>query len=275
MNRLSSLLNIEKGNLTYKRNQFVSLRFSLILLKIVNVDARTFESPLKGTESQNNTAQTAQGPYRVAMLGASGVGKTALTCQFTTSEYICAYDASLDEEYGQKNVSVLLDGQETELEIIDHPASEMSVESFCATYNADVFVVVYSVEDRLSLKAAEEILLYLWKGEYMLTRGVILVANKADLERKREVPMVVGRRLANNYGCKFIEASSGIAHNVDELLVGILAQVQLNPQRASSRRSKNKRGLGSGVRLPTAPRLLARLLGIRRRAKSCENLFII
>lgn len=32
-----------------------------------------------------------------------------------------------DEEYGQKNVSVLLDGQETELEIIDHPASEMSV----------------------------------------------------------------------------------------------------------------------------------------------------
>jgi GTPase SAR1 family protein len=33
----------------------------------------------------------------VAMLGASGVGKTALTCQFTTSEYICAYDTSLGE----------------------------------------------------------------------------------------------------------------------------------------------------------------------------------
>lgn len=32
-----------------------------------------------------------------------------------------------DEEYGQKNVSVMLDGQETELEIIDHPAAEMSV----------------------------------------------------------------------------------------------------------------------------------------------------
>lgn len=32
-----------------------------------------------------------------------------------------------DEECGQKTVSVLLDGQEAELEIIDHPASEMSV----------------------------------------------------------------------------------------------------------------------------------------------------
>lgn len=33
--------------------------------------------------------------FKVAMLGASGVGKTALTYQFTTSEYICAYDLSL------------------------------------------------------------------------------------------------------------------------------------------------------------------------------------
>lgn len=32
-----------------------------------------------------------------------------------------------DEEYGQKTVSVMLDGQETELEIVDHPAVEMSV----------------------------------------------------------------------------------------------------------------------------------------------------
>lgn len=29
------------------------------------------------------------------MLGDSGVGKTALTHQFTTSDYICAYDLSL------------------------------------------------------------------------------------------------------------------------------------------------------------------------------------
>lgn len=64
------------------------------------------------------------------------------------------------------------------------------MESFCATYNVDVFVIVYSIVDRKSFKTAEEILLYLWKNEYMATKGVILVGNKADLERKREVPMV-------------------------------------------------------------------------------------
>jgi len=50
--------------------------------------------------------------------------------------------------------------------------------------------VVYSVVDRRSFKAAEETLLYLWKSDYMATRGVILVGNKVDLERKREVPSV-------------------------------------------------------------------------------------
>ncbi|XP_011311442.1 uncharacterized protein [Fopius arisanus] len=206
--------------------------------------------------------------YKVGMLGASGVGKTALTVQFTTSEYICAYDASLDDEYGQKSVSVMIDGQETELEIIDHPASEMAVESFCATYNPDVYVVVYSVVDRRSLKTAEETLLYLWKGDYMATHGVILVGNKVDLERKREVPSMLGRRLANTCGCKFIETSSGLAHHVDELLVGVLAQIKLNPQRARDqvtrrRRSKQRR------------KILKHLLGFKRKTKSCENLFTL
>jgi GTPase SAR1 family protein len=61
------------------------------------------------------------------------------------------------------------------------------VEGYCATYNPDVFVVVYSVVDRKSLKVAEDILLFLWKGDYVASRGVILAGNKADLERKREV----------------------------------------------------------------------------------------
>uniref|UniRef100_A0A1L8DLC1 Putative ras-related gtpase n=1 Tax=Nyssomyia neivai TaxID=330878 RepID=A0A1L8DLC1_9DIPT len=181
--------------------------------------------------------------YKVAMLGASGVGKTALTYQFTTSEYICAYDLSLDDDYGQKTVSVLLDGQETDLEIIDHPACEMSTEAFCSTYNIDIFVVVYSVVDRKTFKAAEKVLHYLKDNEMLLTRGAILVGNKTDLERHREVPTQGGRRLAKEVSCKFIETSSGLDHNVDELLVGIVAQVKLNPQRLCNLTEEQKQGL--------------------------------
>ena len=85
-----------------------------------------------------------------------------------------------DEEYGEKSVSVSLDGQEAELLFIDHPSTEMSVGSavlyctvlYCtvlyvqventmSTYEPAACVVVYSVTDRLSYARAEDTLQYL------------------------------------------------------------------------------------------------------------------
>lgn len=82
------------------------------------------EQILGGREAKRNDEFLSCASF---LRGSSGVGKTALTYQFTTSEYICAYDLSLDDDYGQKTVSVLLNGQETDLEVVDHPACEMSV----------------------------------------------------------------------------------------------------------------------------------------------------
>lgn len=56
---------------------------------------------------------------------------SALVNQFMTSEYMHTYDASLDDEFGEKTVSILLDGEESEMIFIDHPASEMSVSFDC------------------------------------------------------------------------------------------------------------------------------------------------
>lgn len=52
-----------------------------------------------------------------------------------------------------------------------------------------------------------------------------------------------GRKLAKEIGCKFIETSSGLDHNVDELLVGIVAQVKLNPQRIRKLTDKQRNSL--------------------------------
>lgn len=64
---------------------------------------------------------------------------------------------------------------------------DFQTEAFCSTYNIDIFVVVYSVVDRKTFKEAEKILHYLKDSEMLLTRGAILVGNKTDLERHREV----------------------------------------------------------------------------------------
>lgn len=60
---------------------------------------RSSASQLSGIEGEEEPSSSQVPTYKVGMLGASGVGKTALTAQFTTSDYICAYDASLGKYY--------------------------------------------------------------------------------------------------------------------------------------------------------------------------------
>lgn len=60
-------------------------------------------------------------------------------------------------------------------------------------------MVVYSVVDKRSFKEAEETLLYLTNRNYMTSRGVILVGNKVDLERQRQVPSEGEFLILDNY----------------------------------------------------------------------------
>lgn len=57
--------------------------------------------------------------------------------------------------------------------------------------------------------------------------------------------------MAKEIGCKFIETSSGLDHNVDELLVGIVAQVKLNPQRLKNLTEKQRLTMQQKYKQPT------------------------
>lgn len=98
------------------------------------------------------------------------------------------------------------------------------MENCLSTYEPHGCVVVYSVVERGSFRQAEEIVKYLWRENITKEKAVILVGNKADLARSRVISTSEGKALAKSIDAKFIETSSGIQHNVDELLVGILKQ---------------------------------------------------
>ncbi|KAH8405706.1 hypothetical protein KR215_006988 [Drosophila sulfurigaster] len=215
--------------------------------------------------------------YRVVMLGDAGVGKTALVNQFMTSEYMHTYDASLvlDDEFGEKTVSVLLDDEESDMVFIDHPSVEMSVENSLSTYEPHGCVVVFSVVDKGSFRIAEEIINYLWQENYTKDKAVILVGNKADLARARLITSQEGKTLAASRDAKFIETSSGIQHNVDELLVGILKQMRLKEKREKKSTSKMKTSR-THISLHLAKEILQKIcLSDISKSKSCENLHVL
>lgn len=99
------------------------------------------------------------------------------------------------------------------------------VENSLTTYEPHGCVIVYSITQRSSFRQAEEIIKYLWRENVCKEKAVILVGNKVDLARSRAIPTAEGISLAQSIDAKFIETSSGIQHNVDELLVGVLKQV--------------------------------------------------
>ncbi|XP_033210869.1 serine-rich adhesin for platelets-like isoform X2 [Belonocnema kinseyi] len=248
--------------------------------------------------SRESSASQGPAPYRVLMLGASAVGKSSLVSQFMTSEYLHAYDTSIDDESGEKTVSVLLNLEESELTFIDHSCSEMTPENCIATYEPHAYCVVYSTTDRSSVRVAEEVLQTLWRSDHVSARAVILVGNKVDLARSRLVSTEEGKSMACSYDCKFIETSVGINHNVDELLVGLLTQIRLkleNPERTRdlfrkrSRKNRSRSPLGScsennspkkyrGSRTSASLKvrnLLGKVWARDSKSKSCENLHVL
>ncbi|XP_061507933.1 mucin-5AC isoform X4 [Anopheles gambiae] len=216
--------------------------------------ARTSATCSLASSRESSTSNPASGPYKVLMLGGPAVGKSSLVSQFMTSEYLHAYDTSIDDDSGEKTVSVLLSGEESELTFIDHSYSEMAPENCMSTYDPHGYCVIYSSTDKETFLIAERILQILWTTENIAQKAVILVANKADLARCRVVTSDEGKAMATQYDCKFIETSVGINHNVDELLVGLLSQIRLkleNPEK--SRDLFRKRSIRKSKRRACSP----------------------
>ena len=56
------------------------------------------------------------GSVRVAMVGAAGVGKSALTVRLLTGRFLQHYDPTLEDEY---STNLMVDGEEREITILD------------------------------------------------------------------------------------------------------------------------------------------------------------
>ncbi|XP_064640665.1 GTP-binding protein RAD-like isoform X2 [Lineus longissimus] len=208
--------------------------------------------------------------YKVFIMGSSGVGKTALTQQFMTSEYMGAFDTSTDEE-AEKTVSVLLDGEESTMDIYDLPTSRDPSD----LGDADAYVVVYDITSRSSFDNAVDILFNIRKQQCRQV-ALILVGNKSDLVRSRQISEDEGKEIAISYNCKFIQTSAVLNHQVDDLLVGVLSQIRLAPKREELKRMKrNKNKNENGSQKGSAKKLLSKIFRKDSISKSCDNLLVL
>jgi len=145
-------------------------------------------------------------------VGIGGVGKSCLTIQYISGQFVDEYDPTLEDSY-RKQVTV--DGEECILDIFDTAGQEV----FSAVRDqymrtGDGFLVAYSVTSNDSFDEAINLHEHILQIKDTDQVPFVLVGNKCDLEEAREVPTERGQQLANDLGCPFYETSAKKNTNV-------------------------------------------------------------
>ncbi|KAG5857001.1 hypothetical protein ANANG_G00013890 [Anguilla anguilla] len=228
------------------------------------------------TDSSNNI-------YNVVLIGENGVGKSALASIFAGAADSMGSDCDL---YGGEvcEQTVTVDGETATITLLDtwDPQDESKWSQDQCMHVGDAYLIVYSITDRASFERASELRIQLRRVRQSADVPIILVGNKCDLVRCREVSIHEGRACAVVFDCKFIETSAAMQHNVWDMFTGIVRQLRLrhDSKEANARRKGlNKRR----VSLPKkAKRFLDKMVAknnknvaFRLRSKSCHDLSVL
>ncbi|CAH1635216.1 unnamed protein product [Spodoptera littoralis] len=151
-------------------------------------------------------------PFKVMVLGQSGVGKSALVVRFITRRFIGEYDPNLEKIYAFQTV---IDNEMVYFEILDsagesHESEYANLESNIRW--AEAFILMYSVTDKCSFDECHRLkfLINYNKRRRRLASSmrdcaietpVVMVGNKVDQVGDRMVTTEEGQRRSKEIGC--------------------------------------------------------------------------
>lgn len=144
--------------------------------------------------------------YSIVILGSTGVGKSSLCLQFCRNRFPDSYQPTI-EDYFRK--PIILKGHNIHLDILDTAGQEVMFQSSLAFITqSQGFILVYDITRKQSF---EELVDY--RDRILVAKEanwipMVIVANKCDLESKREVSHEEGRDRAYLWNCQYFEVSA-------------------------------------------------------------------
>ncbi|XP_063278957.1 GTP-binding protein Rit2 isoform X2 [Prinia subflava] len=135
--------------------------------------------------SSSSSSSAGSREYKVVMLGAGGVGKSAMTMQFISHRFPDYHDPTIEDAY---KTQVRIDDEPAYLDILD-TAGQAEFTAMRDQYmrGGEGFIICYSITDRQSFQEAAEFKELIYRVRHTYDIPVVLVGNKIDLEEFRQV----------------------------------------------------------------------------------------
>jgi len=179
-------------------------------------------------------------PFKVCIIGPTGVGKTTLKHNLMSSKL--QYQGHMGD-----SVVVMLEEQESQIVFSEKHSEDMG-DINLSEY--DCLVALFSLTEKYTLMEVKSIVQKFSQSElFPDTLAIILVGNKTDLVRTRQVTCEDAREVALSLASKYVEVSAALDHNVDTLLVGIVKQIRLRqPQNLAAVTSNRRKSAGEKIK---------------------------
>lgn len=182
---------------------------------------------------------------KIAVLGKSLVGKSALTFRFIKDEFPKEHETSIEEQY---KINSTIDGYNCRLEILD-TAGQDDFQTMLENWInfATGFLLVYSIDDPDSFNRIKTIYESIVKVKEKEMFCCIIVGNKCDLsDGSRKVSVEEAEQYARSIGMPFVESSSLHKINVKESFIKLAHDIL---ERSQARKKVNVFGKVCGCNI--------------------------
>ncbi|KAF0885247.1 GTPase ERas [Hyaena hyaena] len=181
--------------------------------------------------SSQEESQRAQGPpnsvrkklpeYKAVVVGASGVGKSALTIQLNHQCFVEDHDPTIQDSYWKE---VALGHGGCILNVLDTAgqATHRALRDQCVAIG-DGVLGVFALDDPSSLAQLQQ-MRATWGPHH--TQPLVLVGNKCDLVTATGDAHAAAAALAKSWGAPFVETSAKTRQGVEEAFTLLIQEIQ-------------------------------------------------
>lgn len=175
---------------------------------------------------------------KIVVVGAGGVGKSALTIQFIQSHFVDEYDPTIEDSY-RKQVSI--DDQICLLDILD-TAGQEEYSAMRDSYmrSGEGFMLVFSITSRSSFEELPVFHDQILRVRDVDTAPIVVCGNKSDLEYERQVTTQEGLDFSRVKNVPYFESSAKTRWNVDESFFELVRQIKRNRAGPEIKKDKPK-----------------------------------